>query len=160
MSVRMRPRFEVVVPCLTASEHLRSALVRDDAMCRGEVFGRHAVIHVPEAEEHLWSPFLSLDLVAQRDGTLVRGLFGPKPSIWSLFVAAYGVCAILVVFALGFAYAQWSIGQAPSALAVVPLAGVGALVTTGFARYGQWKGRAQMDQLRTFVDDALAPSDG
>lgn len=157
MSARMRPRFEVMVPCSSraAAERIDAALGHADARCRGKVFGSHAVLYVPREEERVWSPFLSLDLVGVGDGTFVRGLFGPKPSVWTFFMACYAVCAFLALAALGFAYAQWSIGQPLWALSVVGLAALGALATYGFARYGQWRGHTQMDALRRFLDDAL-----
>lgn len=158
----MRPRFEVVVPgsAQTAVERLRTALEPTDAGCRGKVFGSHAVLYVPEAQERVWSPFLSIDLVGYGDGTFVRGLFGPKPSVWTFFMASYAVCAFVAIAALGFAYAQWSIGQPLWALGGVAVAAVGALATYGFARYGQWRGRDQMTQLRGFLNDALDITDG
>lgn len=158
MTARLRPRFEYVAPCPAeaAPARLRDALERGGAQIRGRVFGEHAVLHVPSGEERVWSPFLSLDLVWHEEGTLVRGLFGPKPSIWSLFVAAYAICGFGAVFALGFAYAQWSLGQPPWALWVLPVAALGALATYTFARYGQQRGRGQMDALRGFLDDALS----
>lgn len=157
MPVRMRPRFEVVAPCPAqmAAERLQEALDRPGAACRGRVFGGHAVLYVSESEERVWSPFLSVDMGGHREGTLVRGLYGPKPSVWSLFVASYAICGFMAVFAVGFAFAQWSIGQAPWALAVFPLAALGALVTYALARYGQRRGREQMVGLRQFLDDSL-----
>ena len=157
MSVRMRPRFETVIPCpaQAAAERLRVALDRPGAPCRGRVFGGHAVLYVHEREERVWSPFLSVDLGGHREGTLVRGLYGPKPSVWSLFMASYAICGFMAVFAVGFALAQGAIGQTPWALAVVPLAALGAGATYALARYGQRRGREQMEDLRAFLDDSL-----
>lgn len=153
----MRPRFEVLTSCPSrrAAERLRAALDRADAPCRGQVLGSHVVLHVLDTQERVWSPFLSVDMEWHREGTLVRGLFGPKPSVWTLFMASYAVCGFLAIFALGFAYAQWSIGQPPWALLLVPAAALCALGTYVFARYGQRRGRDQMDLLRGFLDDTL-----
>lgn len=154
----MRPRFESVAPCPpeAAPQRLSAALARPGAPCRGRVFGTHAVLDVLHEEEHVWSPFLSLDLDWHPEGTRVRGLFGPKPSVWSLFVAAYAICLFAAIFGFGFGLVQWSLGQTPWALAVLPLAGLGAIVTYGFARLGQTRGRGQMDALRAFLDRALS----
>lgn len=158
MSARMRPRFEFAAPCPPeeAARRLRDALDRPDAWCRGSVYRGHAVLHVPDAEQRVWSPFLSLDFDGQRGSTRVRGRYGPKPSIWSLFVAAYAICGCLALFALVFGWAQGSIGQTPWAYAAVPAAALGALGTYGLARWGQRLGRGQMESLRSFTDRALA----
>ncbi|MEM6326055.1 MAG: hypothetical protein AAF791_02960 [Bacteroidota bacterium] len=154
----MRPRFEYVAPCppVAAPGRLQDALEQTDAPCRGRVFGSHAVLHVLHRDERVWSPFLSLDLAGHGDQTLVRGLFGPKPSIWSLFVASYAVWTFGAVFALGFAYVQWTLDQPMWAFWLLLVSGIGALATYAFARYGQRRGRGQMDLLRRFIDDALA----
>ena len=157
MPLRLRPRFSFVAPVALdmAIERLRAALAAPEAGCRGDVFRGHAVLHVPDAHQHIWSPFLSLDLEWHPDGTQVRGLYGPKPSVWSLFVAAYAVCAFLAIVALTFGASQWSLGQAPWAFAGVPLAVLGGLVVYGLALYGQRRGREQMDTLRRVLDTAL-----
>jgi hypothetical protein len=122
------------------------------------VFRGHAVLHVPAGEDRVWSPFLSLDLVGGAASdvrhTRLRGLFGPKPSVWSLFVAAYAVCGCLALFALVYGWAQWSLDQQPWAFAVLPAAALGALGVYGLARYGQRRGRSQMDALRRFLEEA------
>ena len=157
MPARMRPRFEFVAPCppAQAAERLRAALGRPGAWCRGSVYRGHAVFYVPRDEERVWSPFLSLDFDWASEQTHVRGLYGPKPAMWSLFIAGYAVCGCLAIFALAFGWSQSSIGQTPWAYAVAGAAGLGALGVYGLARYGQWRGRGQMEALRRFVDDAL-----
>ena len=157
--LRLRPRFECIAPYRPSEvlTRLRAALEQPGARCCGGVFRDHAVLHVLPAEERVWSPFLSLDVGWHPDGTLVRGLYGPKPAVWSLFVASYAISLFGAIFAGGFAFVQWTLGQpAWVALGLVALAGVGALVTWGFARYGQHRGQEQMTLLRGFLDDALA----
>lgn len=158
MAARMRPRFECTIPCPPgeAARRLRSALGRPGAWCRGAVYPGHAVLHVPDAEQRVWSPFLTLDFDGEDGQTWCRGRFGPKPSVWSLFVAAYAFCACLTVFALVFGWAQGALGQAPWAYAVVPAAGLGALGVYGLARWGQHRGDEQMVALRRFFEEAMA----
>ena len=162
MPLRLRPRFEAVAPCGPdeAARRLRAALARPGAGFRGGVYGAHALVHVPAAEERVWSPFLSLDIYGRPGETRVRGLFGPKPSVWTLFVAAYGVCACVAFFAGGFGWAQWGLGQTPWALAGLPAAAAGALVVFGLAQYGRRRGQAQMAALRAFLDGALGTDGG
>lgn len=153
----MRPRFEVVAPHPPeeVARRLREALALPETLWRGDVYGAHSVFYVPLNEEHVWSPFLSLDLQWQGEGTLVRGRFGPKPSIWTLFVAAYAVCGCLAFFALAFGWSQWWIGQPAWALAMLPVTLVGALVVYGLARYGQRRGQEQMEALRCFLEETV-----
>ena len=157
MAARLRPRFEFVTPCSPeeALGRLRTALAAPGAL-PGRVFPGHAVVHIPETDQRVWSPFLSLDVGWHPEGSVVRGRFGPKPSIWSLFVAAYAACGFGALFALVFAASQWSLGQPAWALGVLPVVALGALATYGFARYGQLRGHDQMERLRGVVENALA----
>lgn len=157
LPVQLRPRFECVAPSPPGEvlARLRTALGEPGAPCRGHVFSGHAVLHVLQTEERVWSPFLSLDVEWHPEGTRIRGLFGPKPAIWSLFVASYAFCLFSALGAAGFAYAQWTIQQPPSALIGLAAATVVALLTWGFARYGQHLGRGQMNLLRGFLDEVL-----
>lgn len=158
LPVRLRPRFEATVPRPPSevTAQLREALAQPDAPCRGRVFGDHAVLYVLHADERIWSPFLSLDMAWDPNGTHLRGLFGPKPSVWSLFVASYALCCFGGFIAAGFAYAQWTLGQPTWALGGLVLALGGALLTWLLARYGQRRGRQQMRLLRSFLDHAMA----
>jgi hypothetical protein len=157
MTLRLRPRFEVATahPPEQVIQRLRSTVERPDAPWPGRVFADHAVVHVPPAEQHIWSPFLSLDLHGHEDGSLVRGTFGPKPSIWTLFAASYAACGFSVFFAVAYAASQWLIGEPAWALAAIPVAVLGAACTYAAALYGQHKGREQMDGLRAVLDRAL-----
>ena len=139
------------------THRLRTALGRPETRWRGGVYGSHAVLHVPAADERVWSPFLSLDFRWDAGQTHVQGRYGPKPSVWSLFVAGYILWACVGFFALVFGWSQWWIGQSPWAFAGLPVAALGALLVHGLAPYGQRRGQAQMTALRRFLDDTLDP---
>lgn len=70
-------------------------------------------------------------------------------------MASYAICVFAALFAGGFALVQWSLDQTPWAVGILPLAGLGALVTYAFARLGQKRSRGQMDSLRGFLDATL-----
>ncbi len=156
--MRLRPRFEYVAPIALdeASRRLRAVVGSSDLPCRVDVFRGHAVFHVNAVDEHLWSPFLSVDVNWHPNGTVVRGIYGPKPSIWSLFVAAYAICIFLALFAAAFGFSQWMLDQTPSALVVVGSSVLCIAVTYGLALYGQRKGDAQMSLLRATLEDVLS----
>jgi hypothetical protein len=139
-----------------AAERLRTALADADCCVRGDGYGHHFVLRVPEAARHFWSPQLSLDLEATEAGATVRGLFGPHPSIWTLFVAAYGVAIFSAVTGLLFGLSQWTLGQSPLALWAVPGAALLAGLTYGVGLVGRRLGDAQVLQLRDFIDDVFA----
>ncbi|NBC18152.1 MAG: hypothetical protein GVY18_12645 [Bacteroidetes bacterium] len=159
---RLRPRFRRTVSASPSrvAERLRTALAEADRPWQWDGYGHHFVIRVPEAERHFWSPQLSIDLEATSDATTVRGLFGPHPSIWTLFVAAYGVAAFAGVTGLLFGLSQWTLDQPPIALWAVPGAALLAGITYGVGLVGRRLGYEQVLQLRDVIDEVFADAPG
>lgn len=47
----------------------------------------HIFISVPKKDEHFWSPQLHLEFFKKNENiTEIRGLFGPKPQVWTFFM--------------------------------------------------------------------------
>ena len=126
--------------------------------CTGASVGHHAELFVPETDQRLWSPWLSVT-AEDRDGggSNVRGRFGPHPTVWTLYM--------FLSFALGFAllvfsswgYAQWTMETTPWALYAVPAIVVLAVVLFGVSLIGQRLGAEQMASLRTTLEGLVTP---
>ena len=150
---RIRPRIELELADDPDSvmAKLRERLA-ECPRCTGVSVGRHAELFVPEAEQRLWSPWLSVTVDdAPGGGAQLRGRFAPHPHVWTLYM--------FLAFALGFAllvgvawgYAQRAMDTAPWALLSVPVG-----LALGVALYlvslvGQRLGHDQIERL----EDAL-----
>jgi hypothetical protein len=157
MSLQIRPSFQQVLPCPPAKviRYLKRELIQENTPYTGNFYDHHAILNVPAADQHFWSPQLSLDFESHPDGTLVRGLFAPRPSVWTMYVAAYAILGFSGIIALLFGTSQMSLGMEASALWVIPFLGVLAVMVYGTAWIGQRLSRSQMLELRAFIDDAL-----
>jgi hypothetical protein len=155
---RMRPRFEVVVPGTAAEilNRLSDRLARSPNPCTGSILDRHVRLKICEAERNYWSPELHVDVERHPDGTLLRGLYGPHPSVWTMFVALYAIIGFGGLLGLIVGAAQWSLGTPPTALWAVPGTAVLALLVYFVALSGQRLGYEQMVQLRAFLDASVA----
>ena len=83
---RVRPRFEFELADDPdrVMEKLRARLP-ECPNCTGVSVGRHAELFVPEEEQRVWSPWLSVTAEAsESSGAVVRGRFAPHPPIWTL----------------------------------------------------------------------------
>ena len=150
---RVRPRFELELADDPdrVMERLREKLP-ECPRCTGVSVGRHAELFVPEDEQRVWSPWLSITAEDGADGgSKVRGRFAPHPHVWTLYM--------FLSFALGFAllvgttwgYAQWAMDRTPWALLSLPL---GLVLGTGLylvSLTGQRLGHEQIEHL----EDAL-----
>lgn len=155
--LRIRPSFNRVVPKSPdrVLRHIERALIQRDVPFTGAIYNRHALIDLPEENRHVWSPQLSLDVEQHPDGARVRGLFAPRPSIWTFYVTAYAALGFGGLIGLVFGTSQMSLGMEASALWAVPFALVLAGLVYGTAWVGQRLSRDQLDALEDFIHDTL-----
>jgi hypothetical protein len=104
----VRPRFSVLTAesSETIKQRIQDALAQENATCRGKVYDQFASLSLPADQLHYWSPRLRMTIEKTDEGTEVRGLYGPKPAVWTMFVFFYSVIgfATIIVAMLGLSY--------------------------------------------------------
>jgi len=112
-------------------------------------------LHVPSDRQHFWSPELVVEVEHTDTGARLLGRFGPHPHVWTMYMALVAATAIGNLVAISCAYAQWAMGESPSALwcllASAALLSILYLVSV----LGQGFGEAQMRELRGFLEATL-----
>ena len=70
----------------------------------------HVFIKIPKAKQHFWSPQLHLEIMeVDQKSSRLFGLFGPNPTVWTMFMFLHFVVAgIFIGFAI-WAYTNWSL---------------------------------------------------
>jgi hypothetical protein len=156
-SIQLRPRFRAQTPLSLAelTSRLRTELERPDALFDGKVLKEFAVLRILAKDQHYWSPELSLQLEQLEDGTLVRGLFGPRPAVWTMFAGFYTFTIFLSLIALLYGLSQWSLNMVPYGLWMLPVPLVLLVSAYATALVGQRLGQEQMQELHHFVDQTL-----
>lgn len=134
---------------------LESAVARPDSRCVSRVLGNHLDITIVEADRHRWSPCVQLEF-SQADGeTIVDGLVGPHPNVWTLFAFVNITIVSAAGFGLMLGLAQLTLGQSPWGLWTV----AGGAVLLGAMYMASQVGRRfaaeQTRLLVRFVEDAL-----
>ena len=157
MSSPLRPRLvhAVALPAEQVLGRLNAALDDPEAVCLATRAGRHLWLQVRPEVRHTWSPWLDLEVVPSNPGSVLRGRFGPHPSIWSFFAAVYAICAFCAVGGLVFGLSQLGLGFTPWGLWALPAAAVLAAGTFGVALIGKRLAREQMREIRTFLEEAI-----
>ena len=132
--------------------------LRECPGCTGTSIGRHAELFVPEADRRPWSPWLSVTVEDRHGGgSLLRGRFGPHPAVWTLYMfLAFGLGFALLV-AAAWGYAQWAMDVTPWALTCAPLILVLGVMLYAVSLVGQRLGADQMTNLRSTLEDLIAP---
>ncbi len=155
-SYRVRPRFRVTsdksIKEIT-SDFARS-LDQENGPCIGKVREGYVALNVVPDDQHYWSPQLTLSMEDLDDGkTLIRGLYSPRPAVWTLFVFFYSVIglAVLVIGTLGLSY--YTLDKPTTVLWWIPVL-TGVFLTLYLVAYfGQKVGHDQMLTIHQFFED-------
>lgn len=153
---RIRPRIRVeseLSPALLA-EKVKNNL-RDQQKIEGKVLPNFITVYPIKEDQHYWSPQLTLTIEETEAGSLIRGLYGPQPSVWTMFIFFYSFIgfATMIVALTGLSF--WSLDKDASILWWVP-----ALILLFFSLYlvaylGQKFGQKQMIYLHHFMEECL-----
>ena len=152
-SFHVRPRFrmELPYPVDELEERLKNALKEEGCGVKGRVIKGHATLFLPKEQQHYWSPQLGISFEEQEGGTLLRGLYGPRPQVWTMFVLFYSIIGFVALVVAVFGLSFWSLGKSTAILWWVPV--LAALFFTLYlvAYYGQQLGKDQMHDLDRFL---------
>jgi len=159
--LRMRPRLRLQSSLSPdqAVERLREALDVGNPEVTATFSGRYVVLRINEERQHFGSPQLSFEVEAADGGSALTGLFMPMPSVWTAFMALYGLIVFGGFCGAVYGYAQVQVDKTPHALWAVPLALVLLTMVYVAACVGQRMGSEQMQELRQFVEDSLGRSE-
>ncbi len=154
----LKPRFRIRhnEPKDRVLHRFAQAFSKESTKLRGKIVGSHIVIDVPIDQEHFWSPQLQLTLEEEVRSTLIRGHYGPKPTLWTLFMFIhFGIALAFAIFAT-MLFTDISLNQdfntSLSLTLAMPLLWVLFYL---FGRWGKKKGHAQMQELDSFLKEML-----
>jgi uncharacterized membrane protein len=100
----------------------------------------------------VWSPQLDLSFEQERETVIVRGLYGPKPTLWVLFFFGYAIIGLLILFLGIWGFSVWTLGGDATILWVIPGLGVAALILYLVSQAGQKLGAQQMFEIHHFYE--------
>ncbi|ARV15384.1 hypothetical protein [Polaribacter sp. SA4-12] len=95
--VFLRPRLKIDLKDGSEEilERFSNEFKSDDCRFLGNIVDGHVFISVSKKDEHFWSPQLHLEIIGKtRRTSLLKGLFGPKPQVWTLFMFIHFVIGI------------------------------------------------------------------
>ena len=135
----------------------KKALGSEHCNFHGKIAGGHIVIDVPIKEAHFWSPQLHIEIEKNdNDNTQVKGLFGPKPQVWSLFMFFHFALAVAFIGFSIMAYVKMSLNESyigPLIICIsIPVIWV---VLYFLGNVGKRKGKEQMEELNDFMIEVL-----
>lgn len=156
-SFRIRPRFKHFskLSSVEIEDRIQLALEKESADCVAVKLPGHVYLKIPVRERHFWSPQLHVTFEESEEGTIVRGLYGPNPTVWAVFFFGYVVLGLIFFFAGMWGLSQWSLGISAGVLWVLPITAVLALILYIIAQTGQKIGAEQMFRLHLFYENTI-----
>lgn len=152
----IRPRFEFETDL--SAEEIQSRIsqaLENSSTCRGHAHHGYGMLALPEEEIQFWSPQLNFSLEKKENGgTMVSGLMGPRPAVWTMIVFFYSVLgfAAMIVSIIGFS--NKSLGQSAAILWLLPLLIIAFLTLYIVAWFGKRWSRNQMIVLHRFFEES------
>ena len=155
----LRPRFKFHV---TRDNEMLLKLFEDTKIAQSDfIVSRiddHIFIRIPKAKQHFWSPQLHLEINKEYDkkGSMIYGLFGPNPTVWTMFMFFHFLVAGLFLAFGIWAYVNWALSDNYSLQIFATL----FMIIIWFALYfggrlGKAAGMNEMHQLHHFMRDTL-----
>ncbi|MEZ4874158.1 MAG: GTP-binding protein [Flavobacteriaceae bacterium] len=117
----------------------------------------HVFLKIPKEQQHFWSPQLDLEIQSFEEGkTTLRGLFGPKPAVWTMFMFFhFAVASLFIAFGI-WAYTNASLKEPYSLQLVLMALMVVAWFVLYFAgRMGKQAGKKEMHKLYRFMQQTV-----
>lgn len=117
----------------------------------------HIFIRLPKHEQNFWSPQLHLEInETDTQTSILRGLFGPNPTVWTMFMFLHFLVAGLFIAFGIWTYTNWTLKTSYG----IQLGLMISMVVTWFVLYfagrmGRNKGKAEMRALYEFMETKL-----
>lgn len=159
-NIHLRPRFKMEFDESQEQliEKFRDNLKDVDCKYCSKIVDGHIVIDVPLAENHFWSPQLNVEIEKVTDKkSIVKGLFGPKPQVWTLFMFIHFGVAITFIGFLMTWYVKYMIKEDTTfSMSMTIFLPVLWFILYFIGRIGKRTGYKQMDELYKFMMQILA----
>ena len=154
----LRPRFKLEVNAV--NENLLKKFEDAKSTQSDFIVSRiddHVFIRFPKKEQHFWSPQLHLEIIEKDSkSAIVHGLFGPNPSVWTMFMFFHFIVAGLFIAFGIWAYTNATLGNSYAIQLFLTL----FMVLIWFVLYiggrmGKTKGQPEIRKLHAFMKEVL-----
>lgn len=154
----LRPRFKIELnesnaTVLKRFEDLKASQ-NDFSITR---IDNHVFIKYPKKEQHFWSPQLHLEIDQINDtSSVLHGLYGPNPTVWTMFMFLHFVIASLFIAFGIWGYTNWRLNSdfiVQTSLMIFMIIIWFVLYFAG--RIGRDSSKKEMLQLRDVMDNVL-----
>jgi hypothetical protein len=156
-SFRVRPKFRKECPCKPKDlvERINKRLETQHDQVEGKVFLTHGLFRILPEHQHFWSPQLNVSFEETDDGTVLRGMYGPHPTVWAVFLFGYAILGLALFFTTIIGLVKYSLHIESQILWLLPFFLGGLAILYFVAQTGQKMGVEQTFQLHHFFEESI-----
>lgn len=125
---------------------------------RGQITNNHVTLDIIGEDVHYWSPQLNFRVEPdEKDNScsVVSGLVGPRPAVWTMFVFVYSAIGAVAFFISLFAVSKIMLGKPTNLIYAFPVALLFILTAYLMGKYGEKLAKDQTELLKQFVRAAV-----
>ncbi|MFV1884507.1 MAG: hypothetical protein ACMZ7B_08470 [Balneola sp.] len=154
---KIRPRIRFESPYSPEQLHrkLKEQLAKPEVECEGQVLPGFATFYPLKKDQHYWSPQLTIHFEQSETGSLIRGLYGPQPTVWTMFMFFYSLIGFITLIAAMVSLSYWSLGQESIIFWSVPALILVFLSLYLVAYLGQKFGHQQIVYIHRFLEESV-----
>lgn len=152
----IRPRFNIPVP--TTKDKLLKIIEKHledpGEGIKGKIVDNHIILDILPSHVHFWSPQLNFRIEEDEwnpGQTILAGLIGPRPNVWTLFMFFYFSIGILGFFTSSYGISQWMLGDYSHTIWAFPVAVLIMLTAYQAGKLGERLGSRQIRQFKAFI---------
>lgn len=160
----IRPRFKIVSTESAEQliERFKKLMEERRGLVKARLIDNHIVLDIIDKDSHYWSPQMNFRIEEDEynPGTsIIAGLIGPTPKVWTMFVFIYAALAIAGFFISSHGVSQWMLDKYSHTIWAFPIAIVLMFTAYLAGREGESLGADQVEFLKQFIRDALKGTD-
>lgn len=124
----------------------------------GKIIDSHIILDIVGEEAHYWSPQLNFRVEEDeqmQNHSVVSGLIGPRPEVWTLFMFVYFSVGILGFFISSYGVSKYILGEYSPFILALPIAILFMLTAYRAGKYGEQLGADQIEELKQIVRAAI-----
>lgn len=125
---------------------------------KGKIVKEHVILEIIGEDVHYWSPQLNFRVETSEfepDTTIVSGLIGPRPAVWTMFMFIYFSVGTIGFFVASYGFSKIMLGHYSNLVLALPIAILFMLSAYQVGKYGERLAKDQIDLLKQFIRDAL-----
>lgn len=157
-SIRIRPRFIIKVNFTPEEliDKIESRLKSEETDFYAEsMLLNFIVLKIKETDRKIWTPQLALSIDKSENGCTIRGLYGPRPTLWFMFIFFYTGIGLGTMFSGLYGLARVSLNLEAPILWLIPVLLGLALFLYLIAQAGQKFSAQQMFEIHQFFEKAI-----